>query len=79
MAILLALTGLLILSTKQASRFANVIVAFKVGTVLFFVGLGIFVQPENRVPWVPWIPIATAVPVCRARHAAAALDDRCGS
>ncbi|HEY8535972.1 MAG TPA: amino acid permease [Vicinamibacterales bacterium] len=53
--IVLAITGLLILGVRESARFNAVMVAVKLGAVLFFVAAGLaYVEPENWSPFMPY-------------------------
>src|SRR5690606_8616021 len=53
--VVLAITGLLILGVRESARFNAVMVAVKLGAVLFFVAAGFaFVKPENWSPFMPY-------------------------
>ena len=50
----LALTGVLVVGIRLSSGVNLVVTAFKLGVVIFFIGLGLFfVEPANWTPFVP--------------------------
>jgi APA family basic amino acid/polyamine antiporter len=53
--IILLLTGLLMLGTRESSRFNNIVVAIKLAVVLFFIVVGSrHVNPANWTPFLPF-------------------------
>ncbi len=52
--IVMVVTALLILGTRESARTNNIIVAVKLAVVLIFIGAGIgFINPANHVPFIP--------------------------
>ncbi|HHY97620.1 MAG TPA: amino acid permease [Firmicutes bacterium] len=53
--IALAITALLVFSTRESSHANKLIVAIKLAAVLFFIGIGIFhIKPSNWTPFAPY-------------------------
>ncbi len=65
-AIVLTVTGLLVLGVRASARLNTALVAFKLVVLLFFIGAGAFyVKPENWTPFAPngWRPVLTGAAV----------------